>query len=227
MKHASKLADASGDAAAAKTLADLAAKLTDEYNAAFYHKESSSYDTGTQTALALALALGAAPDAKATQKVLLDKLDAKGTHFDTGIIGLSQLFPVLGAAGAHDTALAVLAQTDYPSLGFEFANELEKTTSNLWELPDAPAEGTGMNSRNHHMYSSYSAYLVQSVAGVRSPRRPKARHLPACKRSPRRPCSVRCARAPAATATSTSSCAPRARVRCMVRRPRSSFPRVR
>ena len=74
---------------------------------------------------------------------------------------------MLDAAKAHDTALSVLAQTDYPSFGFEFANTLEKTTTNLWELPDAVAEGTGMNSRNHHMFSSFSAYLVQSVAGVR------------------------------------------------------------
>ena len=70
------------------------------------------------------------------------------------------------AARAHDTALSILSQTDYPSFGFEFANTLEKTTTNLWELPDAVAEGTGMNSRNHHMYSSFSAYLVQSVAGM-------------------------------------------------------------
>ena len=70
VKHASELADASGDAAAAKTLDDLAAKLTDEYNAAFYHKESGSYDTGTQTALALGLAMGAAPDTKVTLKAL-------------------------------------------------------------------------------------------------------------------------------------------------------------
>ena len=27
-------------------------------------------------------------------------------------------------------------------------------------------EGTGMNSRNHHMFSSFSAYLVTSVAGL-------------------------------------------------------------
>ena len=73
---------------------------------------------------------------------------------------------MLDGARAHDTALAILSQTSYPSFGFGFANSLEKTTTNLWELPDAVLEGTGMNSRNHHMYSSYSAYLVRSVAGL-------------------------------------------------------------
>ena len=47
-----------------------------------------------------------------------------------------------------------------------FSNSLEKVTTNLWEIPDAPHEGTNMNSRNHHMFSSYSAYLVQSIAGI-------------------------------------------------------------
>jgi len=164
--QAAELADAAGDAPTATALRTLHDQLTSAYNSAFYHG-NGTYDTGTQTALALALALGGSPDVKATQSMLLAALDAKGTHFDTGIIGLRHLFHALEGAGVHDTALAVLEQTDYPSLGFEFANELEKTTTNLWELPDAPAEGTGMNSRNHHMYSSFSAYLVTSVAGVR------------------------------------------------------------
>jgi hypothetical protein len=31
--------------------------------------------------------------------------------------------------------------------------------------PDALGEGIGMNSRNHHMISSYSGYLISVVAG--------------------------------------------------------------
>ena len=37
----------------------------------------------------------------------------------------------------------------YPSFGYEATNTLEPATYNLWELTDAPFEGTGMNSRNH------------------------------------------------------------------------------
>ena len=36
----------------------------------------------------------------------------------------------------------------------------------MWELWDSPFEGTGMNSRNHHMFTSFSYYLVTQVAGV-------------------------------------------------------------
>jgi hypothetical protein len=31
---------------------------------------------------------------------------------------------------------------------------------------DAFVEGVGMNSRNHHMWSSYSHYLVSGLAGI-------------------------------------------------------------
>ena len=63
-------------------------------------------------------------------------------------------------------ALNLLSNTDYPSIGYYFANGEEAATENLWELPDANREGVGMNSRNHHMWSSYSSYLVRKVAGI-------------------------------------------------------------
>ena len=35
----------------------------------------------------------------------------------------------------------------------------------MWEIPDAPYQGAGMNSRAHHMYSSVGHYLTTRVAG--------------------------------------------------------------
>jgi len=159
------LAAASGNVSGAASFSALATQLIAEYNAAFAHA-NGTYDTGTQTALALSLSLGAAADANATQRALLAAVTSKHTHSFTGIIGSSRLYQMLDGAGASDTALAVLSQTSYPSFGYAFANSLEKTTTNMWELPDAPLEGTGMNSRNHHMYSSFSAYLVTGALGL-------------------------------------------------------------
>ena len=78
------------------------------------------------------------------------------------------MYDVLKEGGSENLALSLLENVDYPSIGFYFANAMEKATENLWELPDALVEGTGMNSRNHHMWSSYSAYLVRSVSGLDS-----------------------------------------------------------
>ena len=78
------------------------------------------------------------------------------------------MYDVLKEGGSENLSLSLLENVDYPSIGFYFANAMEKATENLWELPDALVEGTGMNSRNHHMWSSYSAYLVRSVSGLDS-----------------------------------------------------------
>jgi len=47
-----------------------------------------------------------------------------------------------------------------------FNNDVEPATSSLWELWDSPTEGPGMNSRNHHMFSSISAWFVRHVSGL-------------------------------------------------------------
>jgi hypothetical protein len=71
-----------------------------------------------------------------------------------------------GSPTGADMSLSILLQLDYPSIGYGFANSLEPASESLWELQDAPFEGPDMNSRNHHMWSSYSAYLLTSVAGL-------------------------------------------------------------
>lgn len=52
--------------------------------------------------------------------------------------------------------------------GYMFHNNLENATSSLWELWNGPTEGPGMNSRNHHMFSSISAWFVQHVSGLQN-----------------------------------------------------------
>ena len=166
LEQAAALAAAAGtNSTEAARLTDLAKKVTAQYHHTFY-RGNGTYDTGTQTSLALALRLGGSPDIEQVRETLMSSLSTRFLHYSTGIIGFKFLFDVLDAAEQHDAALSVLLQTSYPSIGFYFANELEQASENLWELPDALAEGIGMNSRNHHMWSSYSSYLVRSVGGL-------------------------------------------------------------
>jgi hypothetical protein len=44
-------------------------------------------------------------------------------------------------------------------------NPYEPATT-IWELMDAPAEGPGMNSRNHHMFSSVGQSIVEQFGGI-------------------------------------------------------------
>lgn len=150
----------------AAQLAQLAQNVTNSFNTAFYKGEGAYDSVRTQTALALALALGISPDPTSTAGLLVQDLTLRSTHYTTGIIGFKALLPALSAAGKGDLAMSLLQQTDYPSIGYYFANNMEPASENLWELPDALGEGTGMNSRNHHMWSSYSGYLVKQAAGL-------------------------------------------------------------
>ena len=170
VSQASTLANAVGNHTQAQHFAAMRKKLDADFNAAFL-VENATYDSkiggdGFQTAQALALNLGVSPNVDRTRALLVQSLSENKGHYTTGIIGFKSLLPELYAAGEQDTALAILMQTDYPSIGYNFANGKEEATENLWELPDADMEGIGMNSRNHHMWSSYSAYLVQHVGGV-------------------------------------------------------------
>eukprot|EP01062_Namystynia_karyoxenos_P058420 TRINITY_DN4996_c0_g1_i3.p1 TRINITY_DN4996_c0_g1~~TRINITY_DN4996_c0_g1_i3.p1 ORF type:complete len:1051 (+),score=334.33 TRINITY_DN4996_c0_g1_i3:104-3154(+) len=167
VRQLGEMAKALGNTTAAQRAADLAAKGAQAFNAMWY--DSGAYDPksqGQQTAQVLPLALGIAPNSSTVLGALQDRLKAKGNHWYTGIIGFKFLFDVLREGGYASEALALLQLTDYPSIGYMFANPDEDASENLWELPDANREGTGMNSRNHHMWSSYSHYLVAQVAGV-------------------------------------------------------------
>lgn len=120
---------------------------------------NKSYDFGLQSDHALALKIlsgegipssEAAPYINASHTRLYEEVLASHNHHSTGIIGWKFLFEGLKGGGHEDTALAILEQTDYPSIGHMFANSLEPASENLWELMDAFVEGHGMNSRNHH-----------------------------------------------------------------------------
>jgi hypothetical protein len=165
-----ELAKAMGNSTEHDQMAKLATDLVAQFNTAFV-KNGTNYDLDMQTNYALALHIGAAdgsssPSTKQAQDTLNARVASAKNHHSTGIIGWKFLFDGLKAGGHEDTALAVLEQTDYPSMGYYFANKYEPASENLWELNDAPYEGTGMNSRNHHMFSSFSHYLVSSVAGL-------------------------------------------------------------
>ena len=123
-------------------------------------------DTGSQADQALAIALEVAADPQRAAALLLQAVLATKHHPTVGIIGNKFLHAGLAAAGHHGDALALLEQTTYPSFGYQFANTLEPASENIWELWDSPFEGTGMNSRNHHMFSSYSHFLVTVVGGI-------------------------------------------------------------
>jgi hypothetical protein len=67
----------------------------------------------------------------------------------------------------EDLAVTMLSDTTYPSYGYMFNNPRETNATTLWELWNAPFEGDGMNSRNHHMFGSVGTYFYRYLAGLK------------------------------------------------------------
>lgn len=164
-----EMATAIGETATAASLKATLAKLTAQFNDEWLHP-NATYGNNVQSTFSLPLSLGIVP---ANVKSQVEDNMVKNVdgghwpgHITTGIIGGKYLFQALADAGHKDVALKILETTDYPGFGFMFSNTMEPATENLWELMDGPYEGVGMNSRNHHMWSSVSTYLVKTLAGL-------------------------------------------------------------
>lgn len=172
-----ELATALGKPADASAYASLRASLIAEFNAAWLGNGGiygNQNKDGLQTANAAALGIGAvgAGDAAAVAAALTaDVVTGHGSHWSVGIIGMRFLHAALTDIGAANVALDTLLQTSYPSYGYWFSGADETAATTLWELPDAPSEGPGMNSRNHHMFASVGGWLYEDLAGIDQVRR--------------------------------------------------------
>lgn len=147
----------------------LTATLVADYNTAFFHRDRNCWDNCGQSSYALSLLAGVAtPDvaAAAMTALLNDIVSTQHNHVTVGIIGAKALFALLKSSGHVQTGVDLAEQTTQPSWGYMIYNDVEPATSNLWELWDSPTEGPGMNSRNHHMFSSISEFIVTAAGGV-------------------------------------------------------------
>jgi len=166
------LAAATGNTADHAKFAKLATDVMANYTAAFFDNTTGCWSTCGQAGYSFAYQAQLVPAASipSLTSALVSDITVKYTnHPSSGIIGVKALFPTLSALGQNDVALALAEQTSYPSWGYMFYNTLEPANSSIWELWDGPTQGPGMNSRNHHMFSSLSAWLVTEVGGIKDP----------------------------------------------------------
>lgn len=160
----SKMAKALGRTADATTYSQLADKIKAAINAKYYNAASGEYANGTQTANAMALALGFA-EGRARGRVARNLTDdivyEHNTHLTTGFIGVKFLMPALSGIGRTDLAYELATQTSYPSWGYMY----RQGATTLWELWQQKT-GPSMNSQDHAMFGSVGAWYYQSLAGI-------------------------------------------------------------
>jgi len=142
--------------------------LSGLFNTAFL--KGSKYIDGTEITYTLPMALGVVPSDISSEFITdwLNVLDNNKYHVASGIIGTKFLFPVLSSINKTDVAMKIAEQVDYPSWGYMITNKYEPATT-VWELWNAWESGPGMNSRNHHMFSSISGWLRTELAGFTMP----------------------------------------------------------
>lgn len=150
----------------------LYSKLYDAIKEAYINKffdEEGNLTSETQTAQVLSLYFGLVPEQYKEKVVgkLVELIEKKEMHLDTGFLGTPYICQVLSDNGYKDIAYKLLFNTDYPS----WLYQVERGATTMWEHWDSiKVDGSfwdiGMNSFNHYAYGSVGAWMYQNIGGI-------------------------------------------------------------
>ncbi|MGJ5816602.1 family 78 glycoside hydrolase catalytic domain [Paludibaculum fermentans] len=142
------------------------------FQKAFFQPAGPSYATGSQTSLAVPLAMGIAPAAarpKLVEKLVAD-IRAKGNHTSAGDIGYHYVLAALLQAGRSDVIFDMANEKTAPS----YAAQLAAGATALTEAWDSNPR----NSQNHFMLGHIEEWFYSGLAGLRvDPAAPGLSHL--------------------------------------------------
>lgn len=161
----------------ARSFERLAQQVKQAFIAQFY--DSRAHTFGSQTANALALAWGLAPEGKEqaiADSLARDVVERHAGHHSTGILGSRYLYWALSEYGHGDVAVVVLRQHDYPSIGDLF----RRGATTFWEHWGEAFldEQEGPRSYNHPMQGGFDAWFFYGIAGIRpSEEAPGFKHI--------------------------------------------------
>ncbi|HWQ53961.1 MAG TPA: family 78 glycoside hydrolase catalytic domain [Bryobacteraceae bacterium] len=144
----------------ARQFAAEAAEVAAAFQKAFYKPAEGTYATGSQTSLAMPLALGLAPEA--ARPALVEKLVAdirgRGNHTSAGDVGYRYVLEALLASGRSDVVFEMANQTTKPS----YAAQLAAGATALAEAWDADPR----SSQNHLMLGHIEQWFWAGLAGI-------------------------------------------------------------
>ena len=127
-----------------------------------------------QTGQALAIALDIFEPSEKSEAFtrLVEFIEQRDEHFDTGFYGMRFLLHVLSDFGAEELAYHMITREDAPSFGFWLKNG----ATTLYESFDA--DGNCDASLNHHFWGEYSAWFMEVILGIRvNPDASDAKHV--------------------------------------------------
>ncbi len=149
-----------GDTAQAAQYGSRAAAVRDAFNRRYFHEDTDQYDTGSQTANAMPLALGLVPEGReqAVLQNLIADIRMHENHVTAGDIGFRYVVRALTDGDRSDVLYDMLSRTDKPSYG----DQLEHGATTLTEAWDANPS----SSQNHLMLGHADEWFYRGLAGI-------------------------------------------------------------
>ncbi len=131
-----------------------------DFNARFFDTANHRYDKGSQTAQAMPLAVGLAPEDERSHVLdaLVADIRANNNHVTAGDIGFHYVVDALLENGRSDVLYDMLERTDAPSYGYQ----LSKGATALTEAWDANPN----SSQDHFMLGHAEEWFYRGLGGI-------------------------------------------------------------
>ena len=144
----------------AQTYTALAGTIRAAFNQRFYHADTGSYATDSQTANAIPLVFGICEESNrpAVVAALVQNLDDQG--LTAGDVGYRYLLCALAEGGRSDVIFAVNNQSEKPGYGYQ----LKQGATSLTEAWNAGRS----SSQNHFMLGQINEWFYHDLGGISS-----------------------------------------------------------
>jgi alpha-L-rhamnosidase len=154
-----KIAELLGKAADKNEFISLKNQIKADFNKVYFKADTKTYWEGRQGSDVFALAFGLVADEHkaAVFNTLINHLEKRDYHFDTGILATPLLLKVLSENHRDDIALKLMTQKDKPGFGYL----MDDKNSTLWE------EWNGGGSHAHPMFGSVVSWFYTALGGIK------------------------------------------------------------
>ncbi len=149
-----------GHRADAQTYAALATTIRNAFNERFYHTDTGSYATGSQTANAIPLVFGICEETNRPAVLAAIVRDLHERGLTAGDVGYRYLLRALADGGRSDVIYTVNNQSEKPGYGYQ----LKKGATSLTEAWDAGRH----SSQNHFMLGQINEWFYHDLGGISS-----------------------------------------------------------
>jgi hypothetical protein len=138
----------------------LAGQVKRAFNEAFFDAKAATWSTGSQTALALPLVVGLAPDGEEERVAasLVRRIEEDGRALTAGDVGFHYVVEALSRAGRGDLLFAMNARDDVPGYGFQLKKGATALTESWAALEEV--------SNNHLMLGHLERWFYAGLLGI-------------------------------------------------------------